>query len=610
MTVRLVASLLAVSVIAGCGGSSDGAADVAARAEAARKREQRLEEETSALLKSVGDVDDLEKDLASRQPEEKPAHDEASALRKWTDTAGRVLASAEFVSLLDGNVCLEKEDGGAAVIPIEDLCQADQDYVKTLGPESASEPDETVEIEVEEAGEEPSGSRAAAVGLADGEASPPAPARQEYDTARQQKVVIPFDFVSKFDNGRYGQMVGDMVWKKLEREGGFIIPDTMLDVRDLSAANNRKITPDSPLAEVAEVVRKDFDADVAIWGSVERAPGAEWEIYDLVIKCVDFSAGPEPKIVYEVSARTNSVSEIPHLYVKQMLDKLYDRKPGGPPPIDQLAEENWKSNANLVEGADFEQGSAGVPRGWDKGWEGGFVDQYEPLGNVVKWIAETGNTANRVIRFTMDQGLADSTGVPYYSKAFPIEDGAKYRFQCRWRSNGPTVKVFIKCYDEMGSRYAPGSGAAGSGARRGSYVPESAQLRECYRSQQNLSGPIRQDTWNTHTQDFTPKHTKYTPRWGKVELYAYHPAGVVEFDDVVLKQIVPASPSESAFPKDRRHSLESGVTIKEMEENERRGSEARERLRGGPGPDEEQRQWAFLASRVSWNVQPDQLLDT
>ena len=118
--------------------------------------------------------------------------------------------------------------------------------------------------------------------------------------------------------------------------------------------------------------------------------------------------------------------------------------------------------------------------------------------------------------------------------------------------------------------------------RRGSYVPESSQLRECYRSQQNLYGP--KNTWNTQTQDFTPKHTKYTPRWGKVELYAYHPAGVVEFDDVVLKQIVPASPSDSK--KDRRHSMESDVTLKDMEENERRGSEARERLRGGQAPRE------------------------
>jgi hypothetical protein len=133
----------------------------------------------------------------------------------------------------------------------------------------------------------------------------------------------------------------------------------------------------------------------------------------------------------------------------------------------------------------------------------------------------------------------------------------------------------------MSSEYTPDA-TARPGSRRGSYVPESSQLRECYRSQQNLYGP--KNTWNVQTEDFTPKHTKYTPRWGKVMLYAYLGAGVVEFDDVVLKQIVPASPGDSK--KDRRHSMESDVTIEEMEENERRGAEARERLRQGQGVDQ------------------------
>jgi len=583
--------LLVVPLIPACG-RSDPSADAQAEAAAARERQQRLEEETEKLLDSVGGLDDLKKELAPDQPQGEPAQSsdgndgDANLFRTWTDASGKTLARGEFVSLLDGKVCLQKEDGGAAVIPLAELSQADRKYVKTRAPDEVAEDakrgelDAGPEVEVEETADE--ASVAGAVGLASEEVARPDPARQEYDTSRRQKVVIPFDFESQFDEGRYGQMVGDSIWKKLEREGGFVIPDSMVDVRDLCTTNNRKITPNTPLAEVAEVVHGDFDADVGIWGSVERAPGAEWEIYDLVIKCVDFSAEPEPKLVYEVTARTKSVSEIPHLYVNEMLDKLYDRRPGGPPPVDQLAEENWTNNPNLVEGGDLQKGVGGVPVGWDKGWEGGFVDQYEPLGNVVRWIPEAGNPSNRVIRFTMDQGLADSTGVPYYGKAFPIEEGAKYRFQCRWRSNGPSMKVFIKCYDEMGTTYTPGSAQRASATQKGAYVPETSQLRECYRSQQNLYGP--KNTWNTQTQDFTPKHTKYTPRWGRVMLYAYHPAGVAEFDDVVLKQIVPASPGDTA--KNRRHSLDSDVTIKDMEENERRGAEARERLRQREGLDQ------------------------
>lgn len=424
-----------------------------------------------------------------------------------------------------------------------------------------------------------------------------ASAAERPDSGRQ-KVVIPFDFVSKFDKGRYGEKVGNMVWKKLERQGGFVIPESMLDIRDFCTSHKITIGPDTPIDKVKKIVQDDFGADIGIWGSMERVPGHDWDIYDFSIKCVDFSAYPEVKIIYEKkNVRTKTVSEVPHLYVKEMLDALYGRKPGGPPPVDHLAEENWKKNPSLIMGGDFQKGSGGAPVGWES--RGG--QQREPLGNLVKWIPEVGNTGNKVIRLTMDKALGDSWGVMYYSKVFPIDEGAKYRFQCRYRTNGPSPKVFIKCYDRMASDYKANSGykparpederpVAGKSGRskrsgrsrsksskyqpkRNTYVPEVSEMRECYRSQQNLKGPKNQ--WNTQTEDFTPRHTKYTPRWGRVMLYGYLGAGVIEFDDVVIKQIVPASPHETI--KDPRHSLESNVTMKEMEENERRGREEVER---------------------------------
>ena len=384
-----------------------------------------------------------------------------------------------------------------------------------------------------------------------------------------EKVVIPFDFVSKFDDGRYGKMVGEMIWKKLDRQSQFVIPETMLDVRDTCESNNLQLTPETPLPEVRKVLDETFAAHVAIWGSVERAAGHDSEVYDLVIKCVDFSAGSEPKVVYQRSARTNSVSEIPHLYVKEMLDALAGRKPSELPPLDPLAEENWQQKPSLIAGT-FEQGAGGVPQDWASHWEAGEVNQREALGRTIQWIAEAGNSDNRVIRFTFDKALGDTTGVAYYSKFFPVEEGALYRFQCRWRSDGPKVKVFIKCYDEVGTTYHGKDARSPKG--RGSYQPELGQIREVYRSQQNLKGNER--SWNVQTEDFTPKHTKYTPRWGRVMLYAYIGAGVVEFDDVVVKQILP--PYHTGR-KVKRHSMESDVTVQEMEENQRRSDQKKER---------------------------------
>ncbi len=480
-----------------------------------------------------------------------------SAGKEWTDAAGNVLAVGEFVSLMENQVCLQRPDGGGTVVPLDKLCEADRTLVQE-NPDADLTVEEEPELVIEEMVEQIASS---------------GPAKGDGDYGHQ-KVVIPFDFVSDFDAGDYGSRIGDKIVTKIQKQGTFVVPDT-IDIRDVCAQHGVKITPETPLSEIHRVLRDLFDAQIAIWGSCEKVAGNEWDVYDVTIKCADFSETLEPKMLYEkINVRTKTVSEIPHLYVAEMLDKLYGREPGGPAPVDQFAEKNWIDNPSLVENGNFEAGNRGVPYGWeDRGGQ-----QREPLGNLVSWTAEAGNPKNRVIRFTFDASVGDGFGVMYYSKPFPIDEGAKYRFQCRYRTNGPKIIVFIKCYDEMGSEYKPTAQVSParhpmSQAGGTEYVPQLGQLRECYRSQQNLKGAKNQ--WHTHTQDFTPNHTKYTPKYGRVMLYSYLGAGVVEFDDVVLKQIVPSSASDRK--KELRHSQDSSVTIKEMEENERRARESREK---------------------------------
>jgi hypothetical protein len=408
------------------------------------------------------------------------------------------------------------------------------------------------------------------------------PAFAQSETAR--RVVIPFDFVSKFDDGRYGEMVADSIWKKLSREGGFIVPDSMQEVRDFCKSHKLVPSPDMPLEKMQKIVREDFDAQIGIWGSVERAPDAEADVYDLVFKCVDFSAAGGPKTIYEAKARTKTVSEIPHVYEKALLDALYGRKaglsPGAEITVGNPAEKKWIGGPNLVVGGDFESGTGGVPKGWEKV----AGQQRESLGKLVKWTSEAKAASfagasygdNRFIRFSFPAVVGDNEGVMYYSDYFPVEEGAKYRFQCRFRTNGPLVKVFLKCYDDTKTGYQTESGDAEKqklkSPDKSSSAFENAQRREVYRCQMKLEGPKK--SWNTHTEDFTPKHTKYSPKWGRVMLYAYLGAGEVDFDDVIVKQIVP--PPSSGKPKELKHSSATGVTIKEMEENERRSKEAKQ----------------------------------
>ena len=355
--------------------------------------------------------------------------------------------------------------------------------------------------------------------------------------AAPTRVVIPFDFESQFDDGRYGKMVGDMIWKKLEREGGFIIPESMLDVRDWSDRRRTLPNDQTSLEQMKEYVVDDFGAEVGVWGKVERVAGFELDVYDLWIKIADFS-GQQPKLIYETKARTKTVSEIPHLYVKEALDKLYGRGPGMVAQVDAEAEKRWAAGPNLVMG-DFDKGSLG-PVGWD------------PLPKYVTRVPlrDDSKKGNQVVRFQFPTDVAATTGVLYYSDYFPVEEGATYRFQCRWRTTGSAAKVFIKCYDELSSKYRPDDPQVSNDRRR-----------EVYRSQQNLKGPAK--TWNVQTEDFTPKHTQFSPKWGRVMLYAYWPAGAVDWDDVIVKQIKP--PPKNQDPKVRRPSLETKVLTEEVE---------------------------------------------
>ena len=356
-----------------------------------------------------------------------------------------------------------------------------------------------------------------------------------------KKVVITFDFESKFDNGEYGRNIGDMLWAKLHRQGGFVIPETQQDVRDWSQRSKMIPGPDTPLEKMKEIVVNEQAGDIGVWGKVERVQGFDEDVYDLWINIADFSVNP-PRMIYRKQARTQTVSEIPHIYVKEALDRLYGRVETAAGTVDPRIEERWKKNPNLVTG-DFEQGR-GAPVGWD------------PLSHDVTWVAEPGkaaNARNKVIRFTMDENVAGSTGVLYYSAFFPVEEGATYRFQCRWRSTGSAAKVFVKCYDELPTSFRTHVDADSL----------KTEKREVYRSQQNLQG--KPGVWNVQTEDFTPTHTQFTPRWGRVMLYAYWPAGSVEWDDVVVKQVVPAPPRKGV--KDRRPSTETKVRTSEMEDD-------------------------------------------
>ncbi len=72
-----------------------------------------------------------------------PARTGAAEVRTWTDSTGKHKIKAEFVSLEDGKVTLEKSDGSTLEIPLAKLSKADQKFVAEAMKSSSGNPFES-----------------------------------------------------------------------------------------------------------------------------------------------------------------------------------------------------------------------------------------------------------------------------------------------------------------------------------------------------------------------------------------------------------------------------------------------------------------------------------
>jgi hypothetical protein len=513
-------------------------------------------------------------------------------LREWKDAAGKVVAKGEFVSLMDGEVCIMTPEGTGKTIPLDKLCTEDQKFAKNNGEDlgnikgSLPEPETigtkprerqapaTPTLPVQQTAPNPDldivGNDVIAEASDGSEARGDiqAKVKDEKDKYAGQKRVVMFDFESLWDAEGptdYGGIMGNMFWMKLNREKGFIIPESMIDVRNTCETYKIKPNPDTPLDEMKEYVTKIFNADIGIWGKIERVDKDVMEIYDFWLKAVDFSFDP-PKTVYEVNqVRTEAVAEVTGIYVRAAVEKLYDKQARTAAEKAEM-EANWEKNPNLMGGGDFEKMSGGIP----VGWESRCGQHREPFGRIVKVLPDPEKTGNHYLHLDIDEDTGTTTGLMYYSKPFPVEEGATYRIDYRYRlSKHINSIVFIKCYDTIDTQFKPTADTL----REGFTDKLGQQTREVYRSQQNhqpypVSAPPNPreikgaGTWVQHSEEFTPRHTRFSPKLGRVMVYGFLDAGTIDFDDFVLKKVKEPN-KEELRTKVQRHSLDTKVTLQE-----------------------------------------------
>ena len=318
----------------------------------------------------------------------------------------------------------------------------------------------------------------------------------------------------------FAERVGYAIYRKIKRVAGWEVVDP-LTVEEAVEETAEPIGPETPPTRLRQLCRHYCDADFAVVGRVRGGSGAKQ--VDLAV--VDLNADP-PTRAYTGRFMLGRPQDL-----RREVEKILMALTGLSPyqrALPRSAETRWRTAKNLVPNPNMEAGDGALLR-----WQGQIAKEwYNPprydeeqapiTGShreMIKWARAPQGGSGRCVHYAMNSDVAATYGLACYSDWIPIQEHATYRFQCRYRSTGPTIKIFVKAYDGMLAKDGTGP-----------------QRREVYRRQVHPKGP--QGQWNTTTADFVPRHDQADPKWIRVDLYAYWPEGHVWFDDVVLKKIV------------------------------------------------------------------------
>jgi len=325
-------------------------------------------------------------------------------------------------------------------------------------------------------------------------------------------ILVVLDFDSAFDKGDVGRFVAGNFRAKITRYKLFQTVEDM-DREDYERQAKFAARFGLSAKDALAFATKWLQADMVMWGKVEPAGGEQLRI---TTKVADRELGAE-KLKYEGSI------VVPNKYALQVgvfkqLGELAGREDPRYAALPPDAEERWAKAPNLIKGEGFETGKD-HPDGW------------EPFGvdwqmKEVHWEKNPDGDGKCIV-MRMSEGVAAMEGDYYFSDFFDIEPGATYRIRFRVKTLAPTCKIFVKYYAWLHTVTEP-----------------EGQWREVGRTQINCrtkQGQWVSDQRECHPQAYVTRAQKvYTPKKCRIGLYAYWPAGVAYWDDVVFKKLADA----------------------------------------------------------------------
>jgi hypothetical protein len=341
------------------------------------------------------------------------------------------------------------------------------------------------------------------------------PATQPDSDSQKVQVAI-FPLGGNADDGARDK-VGFALRMKLDRTDAYNAIDgpTMADL-----AGDQAITVSTPQKTIEDLAaQSDADAkpSVLMWGQLDTGDGGATT---LKLNILDLRQ-PHAKAV-EIDKHWSDSTEV-RFRLEELLATLPDVEFEHPVESsitdDPAAKALWAKNPNLVVDGTFSE-----PDHWDGIYESEKypVEISDKMPDVDKVsILKAGAPEKRnALAFNLSLDDAQNNGLACLSDAIKIQPNTRYRIQYRYKSDGPTLHVFVKGY---------------------TLFPDAATgqptMRECYRRQVPPSGAT-DGKWLTVIDDMNPQsHQGYPVQELRVDLYAYLGAGTVLFDDVQLKAV-------------------------------------------------------------------------
>ena len=313
------------------------------------------------------------------------------------------------------------------------------------------------------------------------------------------------------------QAVGFSLRAKLDRDGHYdpIDGPTMDDL-----AGGRTPPLAAKPADLAALARGESPA-VLIWGEVDgdvnSAAGAQ-----LHLKVLDTrDQGAVPRQVDQPIKHPTDLRDA----VEHVLGTLGGVGPFAHPVENEVTDDAaaaalWKSNPNLVVDGDFAKSGAWTALLRSAKYVAPVRDAMPDTDHVEILRRPDGRGGlTNVLAMTLSKDVAESNGLACLSAPIAIRPDGRYRLAFRYRSDGPSLHVFVK-------GYVPGTDIAGG--------PADVQ---CYELQVPPSGATG-GKWRDVVADLNPQNPAGpAPATLRVDLYAYLLAGSVMFADVRLKDV-------------------------------------------------------------------------